>query len=95
MRARKEFPKDSAWHSPKGPFREALERRALPPCLRFVSEALVSGTMELLLLGARLLVVSLLVSLGEFEEHDFLALVVDIVQYSVGTDSQPILGGES
>jgi hypothetical protein len=31
MRARKEFPKDSAWHSPKGLFREALERRALPP----------------------------------------------------------------
>jgi hypothetical protein len=29
MRARKEFPKDSAWHSPKGPFREALKRRAL------------------------------------------------------------------
>ena len=31
MRARKEFPKDSAWHSPKEPFREALERRDLPP----------------------------------------------------------------
>jgi len=31
MRARKEFPKDSAWHSSKGLFREALERRALPP----------------------------------------------------------------
>ncbi len=31
MRARKEFPKDSAWNSPKGPFRGALERRALPP----------------------------------------------------------------
>jgi hypothetical protein len=31
MRARKEFPKDSAWNSPKGPFRDALERRALPP----------------------------------------------------------------
>jgi len=29
----KEFPKGSAWHSPKGPFREALERRALPPRL--------------------------------------------------------------
>jgi hypothetical protein len=28
MRARKEFPKDSAWHSPNGPFREALELRA-------------------------------------------------------------------
>ena len=38
MRARKEFPKDSAWHSPKGPFREALELRALPPRLRFVHE---------------------------------------------------------
>jgi hypothetical protein len=33
-----EFPKDSAWHSPKGPFWEAMERRALPPRLRFVSE---------------------------------------------------------
>jgi hypothetical protein len=31
MRARKEFPKDSAWNSPKGPFRDALKRRALPP----------------------------------------------------------------
>jgi hypothetical protein len=30
-----EFPNDSAWQSPKGPFREALERRALPPRLRF------------------------------------------------------------
>src|SRR5438132_2112990 len=38
MRARKEFPKDSTWQSLKGPFREALERRALPPRLRFVSE---------------------------------------------------------
>jgi hypothetical protein len=36
MRARKEFPKDSAWQSPKGLFREALERRALLPCLGFV-----------------------------------------------------------
>ena len=33
-----EFPKDSGWHSPKGPFREALERRALPLRLRFVSK---------------------------------------------------------
>jgi len=32
------FPKDSTWHSPNGPFREALERRALPPRLRFVYE---------------------------------------------------------
>ena len=31
MRARKEFPKDSAWHSLKWSFREALELRALPP----------------------------------------------------------------
>jgi hypothetical protein len=38
MRARKEFPKESAWQSPKGPFREALERRALPPRLCFVPE---------------------------------------------------------
>ena len=30
----KGFPKDSAWHSPKGPFREALERRALPALRR-------------------------------------------------------------
>jgi hypothetical protein len=27
----KEFPKASAWQSPKGPFWEVLERRALPP----------------------------------------------------------------
>jgi len=33
-----ELPKDSAWHSLKGPFREALKRRALPPRLRFVSK---------------------------------------------------------
>ena len=33
-----EFPKDSAWQSPKGPFWEAMERRALPPRLRFCSE---------------------------------------------------------
>ena len=38
---RKKFPKDFAWHSPNGPFRETLERRALPPRLRFVSEARV------------------------------------------------------
>jgi hypothetical protein len=82
-----EFPKDSAWHSPKGPIREALERRALPPRLRFVSEALVSDTMGMLLFCSRLLVVGLFVSLGEFEEHDFLALVVDIVRYPVGADS--------
>ena len=50
---------------------------------------------SLRLFCARLLVVGLLVSLGEFEEHDFLALVVDIVEYPVGADSQPILGGES
>jgi len=31
MRARKEFPKDSAWQSPNGPFRESLVRRTLPP----------------------------------------------------------------
>jgi hypothetical protein len=42
-RASKEFPKDSAWHSPKGPFREALERRALPTRLRFVSEFPLRG----------------------------------------------------
>ena len=39
----KEFPKDSTWQSPKGPFREALERRALPPRLRFVSEFTLGG----------------------------------------------------
>jgi len=33
-----EFPKGSAWHSPKGPFREVLERRVLPPRPRFVRE---------------------------------------------------------
>jgi hypothetical protein len=38
MRARIDFPKDSAWYSPNGPFREALELRALPPCLRFAFE---------------------------------------------------------
>ena len=27
----KEFPKASAWQSPKGPFREALERKGMPP----------------------------------------------------------------
>ena len=27
----KEFLKDSAWQSPKGPFREALERKGMPP----------------------------------------------------------------
>jgi len=26
-----EFPKASAWQSPKGPFREALERKGMPP----------------------------------------------------------------
>jgi len=35
-RSEKEFPKASAWHSPKGPFREAMERRALPPRFRLV-----------------------------------------------------------
>ena len=40
------------------------------------------------------LAVSLFVSFGEFEQHDFLALVVDIVQYPVRADSQPILSGE-
>jgi hypothetical protein len=34
----KEFPKASAWQSPIGPFREAMERRALPPRFRFLSE---------------------------------------------------------
>ncbi len=27
-----EFPKDSAWHSPKGPFREVLEEGLCHPC---------------------------------------------------------------
>ena len=30
----KEFQKDFTWQSPKGPFWEALERRAIPPRLR-------------------------------------------------------------
>ena len=42
----------------------------------------------------RRLTVGLFVSFGEFEKHDFLALVVDIVQYPVRADSQPILSGE-
>jgi len=29
----KEFPKGSAWQSPKGAFREALDRRGMPPRL--------------------------------------------------------------
>jgi hypothetical protein len=82
MRARKEFQKDSAWQGPKGPFREALERKghATPLPLRSIS--------------ARLLAVGLFVSFGEFEKHDFLALVVDIVQHPVRADSQPILSGK-
>jgi hypothetical protein len=34
----KEFPKDSTGSSPNGPFWEALELRALPPCLIRYSE---------------------------------------------------------
>ena len=34
----------------------------------------------------------LVVALGEFEEHDFFALVVDTIQYAIGTHPQPILG---
>ena len=54
---------------------------AIPLPLRFIS--------------TRLLAVGLFVSFGEFEKHDFLALVVDIIQHPVRTDSQPILGGEA
>ena len=78
----KGFPKDSAWHSPKGPFREALEQTDLPP--RSLSVPSPRG----------LLVVGLFVSFGEFEEHEFFALVVDIVQHPIRADSQPILSGE-
>ena len=37
-------------------------------------------------------VVGLLIALGKFEEHDFFALVVNIIQYAIGTYPQPILG---
>ena len=40
------------------------------------------------------LTVGLFVSFGKFEKHDFLALVVDIVEHPVRADSQPILSGE-
>ena len=53
---------------------------AVPLPLRFIS--------------ARLLAVGLFVSFGEFEKHDFLALLVDIVQHPVRADSQPIFSGE-
>ena len=46
-----EFPKASAWHSPKGPFQEVMERRALPPRLRSVR--LISGWSEKSLCGLR------------------------------------------
>ena len=36
----------------------------------------------------------MLVPLGQFQKNDFLALVVDVVQQAVGTDPNPILGGE-
>ena len=52
MRARMKFPKASAWHSPKGPFREALELRALPPRFRFVR--LIQWVEEESLCGLRL-----------------------------------------
>ena len=70
-------------HHQKVPFREALERRALPPLppVRLLGPGLQYDGGLLFL--ARLLVVGLLVSLGEFEEHDFLALVVDVVQLSL------------
>ena len=45
-------------------------------------------------ISVRSLVISLFVSFGEFEKHDFLALVVDIVQHPIRADSQPILSGE-
>ena len=44
-------------------------------------------TIKLLLFFSGSLVVGLFVLPGEFEEHDFLALAVDIVQYTVGADS--------
>jgi hypothetical protein len=40
------------------------------------------------------LTVGLFVAFGEFEKHDFLKLVVDIVQHPVRADSQTILSGE-
>ena len=42
----KEFPKDSAWQSPKGPFREVLERTALPPRLRDLIPPRVMATIR-------------------------------------------------
>ena len=71
-----------ARQSPKGPFREAFERKGHATPLFFRS------------ISTRLLAVGLFVSFGEFEKHDFLALVVDIEQHSVRAYSQPILSGE-
>ena len=39
-------------------------------------------------------VIRLLVPLGELEENHFLAVIVDIVEYAVGSNSQAILGSE-
>ena len=66
--------------SPKGLFGRRWSGRAMTSC---------PSPLHL-----RGLAVGLFVSFGEFEKHDFFALVVDIVQYSVRADSQPILSGE-
>ena len=38
--------------------------------------------------------VGMFVPFGEFQEDDFLALIVDGVEQAVGTDAKPILGGK-
>lgn len=39
-------------------------------------------------------VVGVLVPFGEFQENDSLALVIDVIQHTVGPNAKSILGGE-
>ena len=50
----KEFQKDSSWQSPKGPFREALKRKGMPPQRLFVQGANGEGSKVTLEVPLRL-----------------------------------------
>ena len=83
------------WPGTKVPQRGRGQAEVVLPTFAETKVGHLAGAKPRITFRGRMSVVGLFISLGELEEHDFLVLVVDIIQDAIRTHPQPILSHKS
>jgi len=83
------------WPGAKVPQRGRGQAEVVLPAFAETKVGHLAGAKPHITFRGRMSVVGLFISLGELEEHDFLVLVVDIIQDAIRTHPQPILSHKS